>query len=480
MEKTAVVAWGRANPPTIGHQKLFDKTIEHAKSVGGTPHIYVSHSQDAKKNPLSASEKVGLIKKAYKTHKNLSVRSSSKETPSIVEIATKLHGEGYHHLHVVAGSDRVEQYHNLLHKYNNKPDHYSFKSIKVVSAGHRDPDAEGAEGMSASKLRSHAISGNKEGFKKGMMHGLSDKDKEDVYHKVRSALKEDYENPYRFDWGTPGGTKYMQSMTPNGEIQCPKGEYWCNTDGKCKPLSMKEEMSLREQYMLGHIYNLNEKVETNDGVEGEIVYRGSNYVTLQLENKSTVKRWITDINEEKYKTKSGALKQRPSYKDFPDVNRKNAPKGVASPSQVKKHQDAAKEKVKADPNDPSLLKQWPTDKGVKTKPSVYTKAYRERHGMKNETTIPYLLMNASQKRQLAEENNQLSFDGYTTHHFDVCPSARKIFSKHIQEYNKNPQPPASSPPMIGAGITPAQTDAKIGYSPTHHKRMTFKYYADKD
>ena len=472
MEKTAVVAWGRANPPTTGHQKLFDKTIEHAKSVGGTPHIYVSHSQDAKKNPLSASEKVGLIKKAYKNHKNLSVRSSSKETPSIVQIATKLHGEGYHHLHVVAGSDRVEEYHNLLHKYNNKPDHYNFKSIKVVSAGHRDPDAEGAEGMSASKLRSHAIAGNKEEFKKGMMHGLSDKDKEDVYHKVRSSLKEDYENPYRFDWGTPGGTKYMQSMTPNGEIQCPEGEYWCNTDGKCKPLSMKEEMSLREQYVLGHIYNLNEKVETNDGVEGEIVYRGSNYVTLQLEDKSTVKRWITDINEEKYKTKSGALKQRPSFKNYPDVNKKNAPKGVASPSEVKKNQDRAKEKVKANPNDPSLMQQWSTDKGVKTKPSVYTKAYKERHGMKTETTIPYLLMSPEQKQELQESNNQIEYGGYKTKHFDASPEARKKFTELINKVGPYEVPPGPNEPVL------AKVHAGIAMKPQNVRHMQFRQYTE--
>ena len=197
MNKTAVVAWGRANPPTVGHEKLFDKTIEHAKQVNGDSHIYVSHSQDTRKNPLSSSEKVNLIKKSYRNTKNLHVNSSSKESPSILHIASKLHKEGYQHLHLVAGSDRVEQYHKLLHDYNGKEGphgSYNFKSIKVISAGHRDPDSEGAEGMSGSKLRSHAIAGNKEEFKKGMMSGLSDKDKEDVYNKVRSTLKENLDN----------------------------------------------------------------------------------------------------------------------------------------------------------------------------------------------------------------------------------------------------------------------------------------------
>jgi len=472
MEKTAVVAWGRANPPTIGHQKLFDKTIEHAKEVGGVPHIYVSHSQDSKKNPLSASEKVGLIKKAYKEHSNLSVRSSTKETPSLPDIAKKLHNEGYHHLHVVAGSDRVQQYHDLLHKYNGKEGHYNFKSIKVVSAGHRDPDAEGTEGMSGSKLRSHAIAGEKEKFKSGIMHGLSDKDKENVYNKVRASLKEDYENSNRFDWGTPGGTKYMLNMMPYGKIVCPEGEYWCNTEGKCKPIDMKKEMSIREQYVLGHIYKLGEIIETLDGLEGEIVYRGSNYITLQLENKSTIKRWITDINEEKYKTKTGALKQRPSVKNYSDVNKKNAPKGVVSPSAVKKNQDKAKELVKKNPDDPSLLQQWSTDKGVKTKPSVYTKAYRERHGLKSESNVPYLLMSPGQKQQLQETNNQLEYGGYKTKNFDISPEARNKFTDLIDKIGPYEAPPGPNEPVI------AKIQAGITMKPENIRHMQFRQYTE--
>jgi acyl-CoA-binding protein len=253
MNKTAVVAWGRANPPSIGHEKLFDKTIEHAKQINGHPHIYVSHTQDKKKNPLTSAEKVNLIKKSYRNFKNLKVNSSSKESPGILHIASKLHSAGYHHLHMVAGSDRVEEYHKLLNNYNGKEGphgKYNFKSIKVISAGHRDPDAAGVEGISASKLRSHAISGNKEEFKKGMMSGLSDEDKENVFNRVRSSLKEDFNNNCRFDDGDPKGTLYMLSMTPGiKNITCPKNEKWDNEKGKCVP-SLEKIKEIKIPYLL--------------------------------------------------------------------------------------------------------------------------------------------------------------------------------------------------------------------------------------
>jgi len=114
-EKTAVFTYGRNNPPTVGHEKLFNKTIEVAKKHKSVAHIYTSHSQDAKKNPLTAEHKVELIKHAYpEAH----VASSSKEMPSMLHIAKHLHQQGHKHLVMVAGSDRVDEYKQKLHQYN--------------------------------------------------------------------------------------------------------------------------------------------------------------------------------------------------------------------------------------------------------------------------------------------------------------------------------------------------------------------------
>jgi len=184
-EKTAVYTFGRMNPPTVGHEKLLRKTIDHANSIGADHHIYVSHSHDTDKNPLAGHEKAGYIKKAMP---GANVKTSSKESPSFLTAAKELHAKGYHHLVMVAGSDRVDHYHKLLNSYNGKEGHYNFKSIKVVSAGQRDPDAEGVEGMSGTKMRQAAKSGDKEKFKSGLMTGLADKHKEEIYSKVRSSM----------------------------------------------------------------------------------------------------------------------------------------------------------------------------------------------------------------------------------------------------------------------------------------------------
>jgi len=221
-EKTAVFTYGRNNPPTVGHEKLFEKTIETAKKHGVVPHIFTSHSQDAKKNPLTAEHKVELIKHAYpEAH----VASSSKEMPSMLHIAKHLHEQGHKHLVMVAGSDRVEEYKKKLHQYNGTHEGalYNFKSIKVVSAGQRDPDAEGVSGMSGTKLRSHAIAGNKEKFKSGLLSKLSDEHKNEVYNKVRSALKaNEVFDPHlkvsKYQWGEKEGVDKMKSMTPGESL----------------------------------------------------------------------------------------------------------------------------------------------------------------------------------------------------------------------------------------------------------------------
>jgi len=225
-EKTAVYTFGRNNPPTVGHEKLFNKTVEVAKKHNTVAHIYTSHSQDAKKNPLTAEHKVELIKHAYpEAH----VASSSKEMPSMLHIAQHLHKQGHQHLVMVAGSDRVKEYQEKLHQYNGTHPGamYNFKSIQVVSAGQRDPDAEGAAGMSGTKLRGHAIAGEKEKFKSGLLSGLSDEHKEKVYHAVRKSLKvSEVYDPHlkisKYQWGEKEGTDHMKNMTPGQNNQSMK------------------------------------------------------------------------------------------------------------------------------------------------------------------------------------------------------------------------------------------------------------------
>ena len=191
-EKHAVLAFGRMNPPTVGHAKLVDKVKEVAKEIGGTHHVVISHSQDAKKNPLSAQDKVKHAKRFFP---DTNISTSDKEHPTFLQHAAKLHKAGVTHLHMIAGSDRVDEYKTKLAQYNGKHKGalYNFKHITVHSAGERDPDAEGVSGMSASKMRGHAETGNFKEFKKGIPKHVAPEHAKELYHDVRKGmnLKED-------------------------------------------------------------------------------------------------------------------------------------------------------------------------------------------------------------------------------------------------------------------------------------------------
>lgn len=189
-DSTAVMTFGRFNPPTTGHEKLIHKVESVAKEHSGSAHIIASHSEGTSKNPLPQKAKIGYLKKI--AHSNTSVSGSSKTEPSIFHAASKLHAAGHQHLVVVAGSDRVKEYEDGLKKYNGVKGahgHYNFKSIKVVSAGQRDPDAEGTEGMSGTKMRGLAHAGKHKEFKAGLPKALHPHAEEIANH-IRS-IKED-------------------------------------------------------------------------------------------------------------------------------------------------------------------------------------------------------------------------------------------------------------------------------------------------
>ena len=188
---TVVFAFGRFNPPTIGHEKLINAVIAVSQREGATALIYGSHSQDSRKNPLSHSEKFKYLKKMFPRQKKI-LQSSSKAR-NIMEIAAEM-SEKHNKLILIAGSDRVTEFKSLLNSYNGKKSKhgfYEFEEIDVVSAGERDPDADGASGMSASKMREAAIKGDFESFLMGASEELTIKDKRNMMNDVRKGLKLD-------------------------------------------------------------------------------------------------------------------------------------------------------------------------------------------------------------------------------------------------------------------------------------------------
>ena len=249
-EKRVVFAFGRMNPPTTGHAALVDKVKSEAKSQGASHAIVLSHSHDSKKNPLTPQQKLTHAKRFF-PRTNISI--SSREHPNLLHHLSQLHAAGHQHLTMVAGDDRKGEYEKLIKKYNGKKGphgFFHFKTHKVVSSGARDADSDGVEGMSASKMRKHAEENNFKEFRKGIPHHVSDAHAQELFKHVR------------------------------------------------KGMSIKESRDLRERYLNCEVYNLGDTVIGPDNRKGEIVYRGSTYVTVEHANGATVKHWIKDLRED--------------------------------------------------------------------------------------------------------------------------------------------------------------------------------------
>jgi hypothetical protein len=184
-EKHHVFAFGRMNPPTTGHGALVDKVKEVAKANNADHSIVLSHSQDPEKNPLSGEQK---LKHAKRFFPGANIDVADSENPTFMHQLKKLHKSGVTHATMVAGSDRVDEYKKLLDKYNGPNGEFNFKKINVVSAGERDPDAEGVTGMSASKMRGHAIDRNYGEFRKGIPQHVSAEHADELYNDVRKGM----------------------------------------------------------------------------------------------------------------------------------------------------------------------------------------------------------------------------------------------------------------------------------------------------
>lgn len=181
MQKKIVLSFGRMNPPTVGHQKLVDKINDVARARKAIPALYLSHSQDKKKNPLSYTDKIRYTQKAFG---KIVKRTRSR---TIIEVLKELDGGGWSEVTIVVGSDRIKEFTALVNRYNGKE--YSFDKIDVISAGERDPDSDGVEGMSASKLRELAVAGNMKEFRAGIPARLrQSRDGADMYNKIREAM----------------------------------------------------------------------------------------------------------------------------------------------------------------------------------------------------------------------------------------------------------------------------------------------------
>ena len=260
------ITFGRFNPPTIGHERLIEKVAKEAKSNGGEYRIYPSRSQDPKKNPLDPGTKIKFMRLAYPDHANAIVDSDDMRT--IFDVLSALDNDGYSSVNIVVGGDRVSEFNSLATKYNGKL--YTFDDIKVTSAGGRDPDAEGVEGMSASKMRKAAVEGDFDTFDEGLTKAMSNKDREALYLTLRQSMQvqETFED---FAEASYDLYEVAPKLDPQG---------------------------LREAYFGGELFEIGCFVENvNTGVIGKVVSRGSNYVIYIDEHDSVYRAWLKDLVE---------------------------------------------------------------------------------------------------------------------------------------------------------------------------------------
>ena len=254
------VAFGRFNPPTVGHGKLLSAAKKAA--AGGDLKIYPSRSQDPKKNPLDPDMKISYMKKMFPDYSENIVNDD--EMRSIFNVLTTASEQGYKDVNIIVGSDRQAEFENLATKYNGEL--YDFDNIRVISAGVRDADAEGVEGMSASKMRKAVVDGDFKAFRSGTPKELDDGDTQALFDAVRAGMK---------------------IKAKKKEV----AEMW-EIAPKCDP------KGLREQYVGGFIYRIGDIVESlHTGLVGKIIRRGTNHLICVTEENYMFKSWIRDVME---------------------------------------------------------------------------------------------------------------------------------------------------------------------------------------
>ena len=340
-EKTVFFTFGRMNPPTTGHEKLMNELAK--KSGKNSYKVFLSQSQDKKKNPLPYQEKVKMVRKFFPKHARQVMLD--KKIKNVFDVATRLFNEGYKNLTMVVGSDRVTEFNTLLNKYNGvKGRHglYNFNRINTISAGDRDPDADDVTGMSASKMRKAAAEGNFSQFTQGLPRNVSNAEAKRVYNQVRKGM------------GLKEVNQYYNTLN-------------------LAPVSEK-----REEYVKGNLFNIGDSVTVMGSDQlARVTNLGSNYVIIEQDGKF-YRKWLDSIELVEKERKKEVAQDKDVKKakgSQPSVYYKGLGK-----STKQKRLAHFKKYGKYDDDNPAAYKKAPGDKNAKTKPSVHTLKYRRMYG----------------------------------------------------------------------------------------------------
>ena len=375
--KTAFFTFGRMNPPTIGHEKLLDSL---AKKAGRNDYfVYLSQTSDPKKNPLDYGSKVKHVRKMFPRHARRVM--IDKKVRTAFDAASSIYSKGYHNLVMVVGDDRVREFTTILNKYNGqKGNHgfYNFKSIDVMSAGARDPDAEGVEGMSASKLRAFAADNDFASFSQGLGRNMNTKDSKKLFTDVRKGM----------------GIKEETVFKRHVELE---------------PVS-----ETREKFVKGELFSVGDQVVIKESEEiGTVTVLGSNYVVVEVQEGRSLRKWLdavekldescgggmdvggvdvpepeVDVSRKKRKTSRKAkddevvekkVAQDPDIKDREGTQPAKYHRGLSKAMKTRRDRQFKKQAKMSD-SDPKAYKPAPGDADAKTKKSTYTKQFKQMYG----------------------------------------------------------------------------------------------------
>lgn len=383
VKKSIVVTFGRFNPITVGHEKLVNRVIAEAISRKADVGVYMSHSQDPKKNPLSYNDKIGLAQQAF----GKVVKKSKART--LIDVAKELSGK-YSELVVVVGSDREKEFETLMNKYNGKD--YTFETIKIVSAGERDPDVEGVKGMSASKMREYAADKNLEKFTKGLPKRLKSSAAA-VMATVRSGMGMN-ESVEELDEAAP--LSRMARRRRALIMKRYKTKIAAGRKRAKRKMASREKLEKRArrkalEFMRNRLMKNKKYSEMSPAekialdkrlakVSPKVIDRIAKRLLPKVRSaeKARLKSVLTAKNESTSKKP-----QDPDVKDMPGSQPKGYYKGVAKDKKDDRARHFAKYS-KMDDDNPAAYKPAPGDKEAETKPSVHTKKYKQMFGEMNE------------------------------------------------------------------------------------------------
>ncbi len=330
--------FGRFNPPTNGHEKVFDALKKQA-GAGGTFRIYASQSNDPKKNPLKFKDKIKFLRKMFPKYARSIMADSDIRT--VFDIVVRLYDQGYTKVNMVVGEDRLNEFDTLLNKYNGKEGRhgfYQFKGgVKVISAGERDPDSDDVSGMSASKLRAAADANDYTAFSKGMPSTY--KGGKELFNAIRKGM----------------GLKESHNHRKHIKLE-----------------TVSEE---REEYINGDLFKEGDTVVVKESSDvGTITMTGSNYVLVEFSDGKKKRCWLDSVEKLEEKMTVDDKRNKSGY--YKDDSKDGK---LSKSTSAKRHAQFAKQS-KMDDDNPAAYKLAPGDATGKTKPSKHTKKFKQMFG----------------------------------------------------------------------------------------------------